>query len=65
MTIPAQSAGSVIGRHGRTVRKLEEETGARISIDAAGAVKISAGSRDSAIVAQQRVQDIAAQRQCR
>ncbi|WP_369404258.1 KH domain-containing protein [Tessaracoccus lapidicaptus] len=34
--MPAQSAGSVIGRHGRTVRKLEEETGARISIDAAG-----------------------------
>jgi len=56
--IPEEKIGTVIGPGGKTVRKIQEETGATIDIEDDGTVNISAREAAAAERARQRVLEI-------
>jgi polyribonucleotide nucleotidyltransferase len=57
-SIPQESIGSLIGPGGKTIRRLEEETGASIDIQEDGAVTVGAPTTEGANRAVQMIRDI-------
>ncbi len=58
--IPVDKIGAVIGPGGKTIRDIQEETGARIDIDDDGLVYIASDDGESARMARERVESLTA-----
>jgi polyribonucleotide nucleotidyltransferase len=58
--IPVDKIGAIIGPGGKTIREIQEETGARIDIDDDGLVYIASDDGESARMAQERVEGLTA-----
>lgn len=58
LVVPSSAVGLVVGRQGRTLKGLENETGARIVVARGGGGITITGSEDSVREAGQRIQDI-------
>lgn len=56
--IPSAAVRHVIGREGKTIRSIEQRTGARVSISHGSTIRISAGDRDSTERAREAVNSI-------
>ena len=54
-TIPAGTAGRVIGRGGTTIRRIESDYRVRVSIGDGGSVRVTSGSKDSVDAAQREI----------
>ncbi len=55
VTIPKDKIGEVIGPKGKTIRELEEETGAAIDIDDDGTIRVGAPDTTSLNLAKERI----------
>ena len=55
VTIPVEKIGAIIGPGGKTIRAIQEETGARLDIEDDGTVYISAADGESEAAARARV----------
>ena len=53
--VPKDKIGEVIGPKGKTIRELEEETGATIEIDDDGTVRVGAPDTTSMNLAKERI----------
>jgi polyribonucleotide nucleotidyltransferase len=58
--IPVDKIGAIIGPGGKTIREIQEETGARIDIDDDGLVYIASDDGESARMAQERIEGLTA-----
>ena len=58
LTIPVEKIGAIIGPGGKTIRAIQEETGARLDIEDDGTVYISAADGESEAAARQRVEGL-------
>jgi polyribonucleotide nucleotidyltransferase len=58
MQIPVEKIGAVIGPGGKMIRRIQEETGAKIDIDDDGTVYISSADGDSALMAREMVESL-------
>jgi len=58
ISIPAEKIGAVIGSGGKTIRSIQEETGAEVNVEDDGGVVISAVSQESIDQAKQRIEDL-------
>jgi len=58
--IPVDKIGAVIGPGGKTIRDIQDETGARIDIDDDGLVFIASDDAESARMARERVESLTA-----
>ena len=56
--IPSEKIGAVIGSGGKTIRSIQEETGAEVNVEDDGGVVISAVSQKSIDEAKQRIEDL-------
>jgi len=56
--IPTDKIGAVIGSGGKTIRSIQEESGAEVNVEDDGGVVISAVSQKSIDAAKQRVEDL-------
>jgi len=56
ITIPVDKIGAIIGPGGKTIRAIQDETGARLDIEEDGTVFISAASGESESMARQRIE---------
>ncbi len=56
VVIPVDKIGAVIGPGGKTIRAIQEESGAKIDIDDDGTVFIAADNEESAAIARERVE---------
>ena len=55
VTVPKDKIGEVIGPKGKTIRELEEETGAQIEIDDDGTIRVGAPDTASLELAKERI----------
>ena len=58
VTIPVEKIGAIIGPGGKTIRAIQEETGARLDIEDDGTVYISAADGESEAAARARVEGL-------
>ncbi len=58
--IPVDKIGAVIGPGGKTIREIQDETGARLDIDDSGLVFIASDDGESARMARERVESLTA-----
>ncbi len=58
--IPVDKIGAVIGPGGKTIRDIQDETGARLDIDDSGLVFIASDDGESARMARERVESLTA-----
>lgn len=58
--IPVDKIGAIIGPGGKTIREIQEETGAKIDIDDDGLVYIASDDGESARMAQERIEGLTA-----
>jgi len=58
--VPVDKIGAIIGPGGKTIREIQEETGARIDIDDDGLVYIASENGESARMAQERIEGLTA-----
>jgi polyribonucleotide nucleotidyltransferase len=58
--IPVDKIGAIIGPGGKTIREIQEDTGARIDIDDDGLVYIASDDGESARMAQERIEGLTA-----
>ncbi len=58
--VPVDKIGAIIGPGGKTIREIQEATGARIDIDDDGLVYISSENGESARMAQERIEGLTA-----
>ena len=58
VTIPIEKIGAIIGPGGKTIRAIQEETGARLDIEDDGTVYISAADGESEAAARARVEGL-------
>ena len=58
--IPVDKIGAIIGPGGKTIREIQEETGAKIDIDDDGLVYIASDNGESARMAQERIEGLTA-----
>ncbi len=56
VTIPVDKIGAIIGPGGKTIRAIQEETGARIDIEEDGTVFIATADGESEAMARQRIE---------
>lgn len=54
--IPVEKIGAIIGPGGKTIRSIQDETGAKIDVDEDGSVYIATSDGDSARLAQERIE---------
>lgn len=54
--IPVDKIGAVIGPGGKTIRSIQDETGAKIDIDEDGTVFIATADQEGAILARERIE---------
>jgi polyribonucleotide nucleotidyltransferase len=59
MRVPEDAIGSLIGPRGATIRSIQDDTGAEVSVDDSGQVTIFATSADAASAARARIRDLA------
>jgi polyribonucleotide nucleotidyltransferase len=58
--VPVDKIGAIIGPGGKTIREIQEETGARIDIDDDGLVFIATDNGESARLAKERIEGLTA-----
>jgi polyribonucleotide nucleotidyltransferase len=58
--VPVDKIGAIIGPGGKTIREIQEETGARIDIDDDGTVFIATDDGESARLAKERIEGLTA-----
>ncbi len=58
LSIPVEKIGAIIGPGGKTIRTIQEETGARLDIEDDGTVYISAADSESEAAARQRIEGL-------
>lgn len=58
LNVPSSAVGMVVGRQGRTLKTLESETGAHITVSREGGLISLSGSEDAIREAAERIQDI-------
>lgn len=58
--IPVEKIGAIIGPGGKTIRDIQETTGAKIDVDDDGLVYIAADNGESARMAQERIEGLTA-----
>jgi polyribonucleotide nucleotidyltransferase len=58
--IPVDKIGAIIGPGGKTIREIQEQTGARIDVDDEGLVYISSDNGESARMARERIEGLTA-----
>ena len=58
--IPVDKIGAIIGPGGKTIREIQEDTGARIDIDDDGLVYIASNDGESARMAKERIEGLTA-----
>jgi polyribonucleotide nucleotidyltransferase len=58
--IPVDKIGAIIGPGGKTIREIQEQTGARIDVDDDGLVYIASENGESARMAQERIESLTA-----
>jgi polyribonucleotide nucleotidyltransferase len=58
--VPVDKIGAIIGPGGKTIREIQEDTGARIDIDDDGLVYIASDDGESARMAQERIEGLTA-----
>jgi polyribonucleotide nucleotidyltransferase len=58
--VPVDKIGAIIGPGGKTIREIQEQTGARIDIDDDGLVYIASDDGESARMAQERIEGLTA-----
>jgi polyribonucleotide nucleotidyltransferase len=58
--IPVDKIGAIIGPGGKTIREIQEDTGAKIDIDDDGLVYIASDNGESARMAQERIEGLTA-----
>lgn len=58
VNIPVEKIGAIIGPGGKTIREIQDETGARIDIEDDGTVFIAAADSESEAAARQRIESL-------
>jgi polyribonucleotide nucleotidyltransferase len=58
--VPVDKIGAIIGPGGKTIREIQEETGAKIDVDDDGLVYIASDNGESARMAQERIEGLTA-----
>ena len=56
VVIPVDKIGAIIGPGGKTIRAIQEESGAKLDVDDDGTVYIAADNEESAAIARERVE---------